>query len=81
MDKVTFYKAFEYSPYVVRDDNSPEEIFCGLSLEEARKCAFDRFLEISGDGLYVEVYVLKMEMDAKEIKSLGPVFTFNNRMQ
>lgn len=73
-----FYKTYEYSPYVVGDDNNPVEIYCGLSLEKAKAKAEKRFAEISGDIYIVECFVIECNMTDEGVEHIGCIFRLSN---
>ena len=72
-----YYKVFEYSVYVVGDDNNPVEIFCGLSKEKAMECARKRFEEIK-DGPFCDVFVSEWEMVEDGTRLFNNVLSLNN---
>ena len=69
-----FYKTYEYSPFVVGDDNNPVEIYCGLSLEKAKAKAEKRYSEISNDGYFVACFVLECDMTDDGVELIGTIF-------
>ena len=73
MKEVIFYKVFEYSPFVVGDDNQAVEIFCGLSKACAEKCVDEKISELRATDYFCEVYAVEFKMTDSGISPVGEI--------